>query len=95
MLTPSCDHAAAAVINRARPFAAIFSHCQPTVIVIGSATVGVVQVSTTSCPCRCVPAPPGMHVQTRPSASVTVRLLAICLPDEEIGNYFVSVMTTR
>ena len=29
-------YAAAALINRARPFAAIRSHCQPTVIVIGS-----------------------------------------------------------
>src|SRR5438552_512607 len=39
---------AAAAMSRARPLAAILSHCQPTVIVTASAIVGVVQVSTIS-----------------------------------------------
>src|SRR4029453_8666935 len=66
---------------RARPFAEIDSHCQPTDRRTGSLTEGVVHVSTTSFPIgSSLPAAAvsvGTHVHSRPPTSVTVRLAII------------------
>src|SRR4029453_18627669 len=66
---------------RARPFAEIDSHCQPTDRRTGSLTEGVVHVSTTSFPIgSSLPAAAvsvGTHVHSRPPTSVTVRLAIV------------------
>jgi hypothetical protein len=63
----------AAAINRASPFSAILSHCQPTVSRSGVDTDGVVHRRTTSRPAAGVRLISGRHDQTRPSSSVMVR----------------------
>src|SRR5687768_9384353 len=67
----------AASINRASPFSAILSHCQPTVSFTGFGTDGVVATSTTSRPAAGVRRLSGLNDQTRPSSSVTVRVCTI------------------
>src|SRR5688500_11578211 len=67
----------AASINRASPFSAIFSHCQPTVSLTGLGTDGVVATSPTSRPAAGVRLLSGLNDQTRPSSSVTVRVCTI------------------
>jgi hypothetical protein len=56
---------------RAKPFSAIFAHCQLTFSRNGVRKLGVVHTRFTSRPGA--PALSGLHSQTRPSSSVTWR----------------------
>ena len=70
-LSPEDSRGAAALIMRANPLSAIFSHCQLIFSRSGARKLAVVHTRFTSHPGAA--AASGLHSQTRPSSSVTWR----------------------